>query len=236
MQRPEDPSDRSHMEPSPFNSVPAPVVILFLAMFAVECLFAGAEAGLIGGPGGIGWRLAAIGDYGFAPPIWSWMLQTGQFPGSEMLRLVTYPFLHLGFVHMAIAGVIFLAMGKFVGEVMGAWVVPVLFFACSVLAAVVYGTLLNEETWLVGAYPGAYGLIGAFTFVLWTRARATGQAQVQAFSLIGFLMGIQLVFGLLFGTDNTWVADLAGFVVGFALSFLLVPGGFAFLLRRLRGD
>ena len=31
-----------------------------------------------------------------------------------------------------------------------------------------------------------------------------------------------------------WVADLAGFVIGFAMSTLLVPGGWAKLVDRLR--
>jgi membrane associated rhomboid family serine protease len=59
---------------------------------------------------------------------------------------------------------------------------------------------------------------------------------MRAFSLIGMLMGIQLVFGVLFGSDLSWIADLSGFCTGFALSFLLVPGGFTFLLRKLRGE
>lgn len=228
--------ERSHIEPSPFGTVPPVVVAMFLIMIGVEGLFAGAEAGMFGGPEGVGWRLAAIGDYGFAPELWTWMISTGQFPLSGVMRLVTYPFLHLGLTHIAFAAVIFLAMGKYVGEAMGAWVVPVVFFASSIVGAVVYGTVLSDQTWLIGAYPGAYGLIGAFTFVLWVRARATGEAQIRAFSLIGFLMGVQLVFGLLFGTDNTWVAEVAGFITGFVMSFLLVPGGFAFLLRKLRGE
>ncbi|MEP4197030.1 MAG: rhomboid family intramembrane serine protease [Aliishimia sp.] len=228
--------DRAHLEPSPFNALPPVVVVMFFLIFGVECVFAAGEAGLVGGPGAIGWRLWAIGEYGFAPPVFNWMLNNGQWPLSEVMRFATYPFLHLGFVHMAFAAVIFLAMGKYVAEAMGAWVVPVIFFVCSFIGALIYGALLNEETWLVGAYPGAYGLIGAFTFVLWARARVTGQAQLQAFSLIGFLMGIQLLFGLLFGTDNTWLAELAGFMTGFTLSFVLVPGGIKALLRKLRGS
>ncbi len=229
--------DRSHIEPSPFNAVPLPVVAIFAVIFGIECLFAGAEAGLFGGPTAIGWRLGALESYGFSPLVFDWMLSTGQFPGEHVVRFVTYPFLHYGFVHMLFAGVIFLAMGKYVGEAMGGWTVPVLFFTCSILGAVIYALIVGQvQGVLVGAYPGAYGLIGAFTFVLWVRARATGQAQIQAFTLIGFLMGIQLVFGVFFGTDLTWIAELSGFCIGFVLSFLLVPGGFAFLLRKLRGE
>jgi membrane associated rhomboid family serine protease len=57
-----------------------------------------------------------------------------------------------------------------------------------------------------------------------------GAQQWRAFTLIGILLGLQLVFGVLFGGGPMWIAEVAGFVVGFFLTFLLVPGG----LRRLR--
>jgi hypothetical protein len=66
------------------------------------------------------------------------------------------------------------------------------------------------------------------------RLGATGGPGWRAFSLIGMLMAVRLVFGLLFGSDPTWIADLAGFAVGFGLSFLLVPGGPARLIAHLR--
>jgi membrane associated rhomboid family serine protease len=47
-------------------------------------------------------------------------------------------------------------------------------------------------------------------------------------------LAIQLVFGLLFGSSAEWVADLAGFAIGFALSTVLVPGGWSKLVKRLR--
>lgn len=221
-------------DPSPVNPLPPSVLVLFLAIFGVEAVLTAAEAGIIGGPQAVGWRLALIRDYGFSPDVFDWMIETGQFPAEHLLRFVTYPFLHGGFVQMAIAAVLFLAMGKMVGEVIGHLAVPVIFFGASILGALAYGALLSEQAWLVGAFPGAYGLIGGFTFILWTRAVYTGENQARAFTLIAMLMGIQLLFGLLFGTDNTWVADLFGFVAGFGLCFLLVPGARAALLRRLR--
>jgi membrane associated rhomboid family serine protease len=59
---------------------------------------------------------------------------------------------------------------------------------------------------------------------------------LRAFTLIAFLMGIQLVFGILFGGSPDWIADLAGFVFGFALSFAVSPGGFARLREKLRHE
>ena len=225
---------RHEHDPSPVNPLPPAVLVLFLVIFGIEALLAAAEAGFVGGPQGVGWRMAVIRDYGFSPDVFDWMVETGQFPGEHLLRFVTYPFLHVGFVHMAIAAVIFLAMGKMVGEVIGHLAVPVIFFGASILGALAYGALLSEGAWLVGAFPGAYGLIGGFTFILWSRAVATGGNQARAFTLIALLMAIQLLFGLLFGTDNTWVADLFGFVAGFGLCFLLVPAARAALIRRLR--
>lgn len=223
-------------DPSPVNPLPQVVLVLFLALFGVEAMFAAAEAGIIGGAQGVGWRVSAIEDYGFSPRVLAWMLETGEWPAEFLIRFVSYPFIHLGFIHMAFAGVILLAMGKLVGEVIGATAVAVIFFGSSVFGALVYGVLFAEQAWLVGAYPAAYGLIGGFTFILWTRARQTGGNQVQAFSLIAFLMGIQLVFGLLFGTDNSWVAELVGFCTGFLLCFVLVPGARAALLAKLRQE
>ncbi|MCB2150782.1 MAG: rhomboid family intramembrane serine protease, partial [Rhodobacteraceae bacterium] len=56
----------------------------------------------------------------------------------------------------------------------------------------------------------------------------------RAFTLIGFLLGIQLLFGVLFGGTPDWIADLAGFAFGFGASFVVGPGGPAHLLARIR--
>lgn len=222
-------------DPSPVNPLPPTVVILFLLIFGVEAILAGAEAGLYGGSQAVGWRINLIRDYGFTPEIFQWMMTTGQWPSEHLIRLVTYPFVHGGFTQMLMGAVFVLAMGKMVGEVIGNIAVPVIFLGSSIIGAAAYG-LVPEKSWLLGAFPGAYGLIGGYTFILWARAKMTGGSQTQAFTLIALLMGVQLLFGLLFGTDNTWVADIAGFAAGFALCFLLVPGARRALLRRMRGN
>ena len=45
----------------------------------------------------------------------------------------------------------------------------------------------------------------------WTRLGAMGQNQLTAFRLFAFLLGIQLVFGFLFGSGPQWIAEVAGF-------------------------
>ena len=77
-------------------------------------------------------------------------------------------------------------------------------------------------------------MIGAFTFILWTREHLRGGAGYRAFGLIGMLLAIQLLFGLIGGEFGNVVADLSGFVAGFLMSFVLSPGGWQRVLSKLR--
>jgi membrane associated rhomboid family serine protease len=112
--------------------------------------------------------------------------------------------------------------------------VIVIFFACGIFGAVIYAGLTGDDRPLIGGFPSAYGLIGAYTFILWVRLKSTGQNEYQAFSLIGFLMGLQLFFGIFFEVGMDWVAEVAGFVFGFVITPALVPGAFGRLLDRMR--
>ncbi len=218
----------------PINPLPPVIVALALAIFGVEAVFQLGAAGLIGGPEAIGWRTAAIEKYGFYEPLFDWMLQNRILRWDYAYRFVTYPFVHGSFTHMIFALVFILALGKMVGEVFSAWAMLVIFFGASILGALAYGLAWDTRIMLFGAYPAAYGFIGAFSYLLWTRLAGTGENRLQAFSLIGFLMALQLLWGLIFGSNGDWVADLAGFVAGFGLSFVVSPGGWRSLLAQMR--
>ncbi len=220
-------------EESPVNPIPAVVALLFLAVFLPEIAFTLGARGLIGGADAVGWRLAAIRDYAFSADVFRWMLGNGRFPPEHLLRFVTYPFVHGAFTTALFAGVMLLALGKFVGEILRPVAVLVLFFVASIAGALAHGAVMVAQPWLMGAFPGVYGLIGGFTFLLWVRLTGSGR-EAAAFSLIGILLGLQLLFGLLFGTDGMWLAEITGFVTGFLLTFLLVPGGWARVLDRIR--
>jgi len=226
------PEEQDHNAP-PVNPLPVSVIILALVIFGIEILLTAGGAGLVGGPSATGWRLQAIERFGFYEPLWSWMIDNGLVRWDYMLRFLTFPFIHGTFTHALFVLVFLLAMGKLVGEVLADWAVLVIFFGASIVGALAYGMAWETRVMLFGGYPGAYGLIGAFTFILWAglAGRATG---LQAFTLIAFLMGIQLVFGLIYGGRLDWVADLAGFAAGFGLAFVVSPGGWQAILRKLR--
>jgi hypothetical protein len=47
---------------SPFNTIPPVIILLVVIVAAIELTLSAGASGLIGGPSGIGWRLAALND------------------------------------------------------------------------------------------------------------------------------------------------------------------------------
>lgn len=216
------------------NPLPPAVLGLSAVIFGLELLFWLADRGIIGGAGGEMIRINAIEQYGFFGSAVDWMLQNRRFPPELLVRFLTYPFLHFSMLNAVMGCVFILALGKMVAEAFGNLAMLAIFFAASIGGALVYGLVLDSQFPLVGSFPGVYGLIGGFTFLMWVRKRALGQNQITAFNLIGLLLGVQLLFGLIFGGPGDWVADVSGFLVGFGMCFLLVPGGWARLRDALR--
>lgn len=219
---------------SPVNPLPPVIVALFLFILGIEVVFNLGARGILGGPEAVGWRLAAFQTYAFSAEIFDWMVTNGQYPFHHVMRVLTYAFVHASFVHALFACVILLALGKLVGEVFNQFALLVFFVLGSVSGALAYGLVLDTPLPLLGAYPGAYGMIGAYTYLLWLRLGLMGESQIRAFSLIGMLMAIQLVFGALFGGSPDWLADVAGFVSGLVLAIFLIPGGWRRMRDRLR--
>ncbi len=228
-------------EESPVNSLPPVVAAICVAVFAIEVIFQLGQHGLAGGPDSPSWRRDALLQYGFSDVAFDRMLELWTWDSDTLLRMLTYSFVHYGMVQVLFVCVLVLALGKWVGEFLPQWTILVVFLAASVLGAAVYGLLVNTNYVLVGGFPGAYGLIGAFTFLLWARLVETGGPRGRAFLLIGMLVAIQLVFSLVGGIlkggaeiNREWVADLAGFAAGFGVTVLVSPGGWSQLVERLR--
>jgi hypothetical protein len=108
---------------------------------------------------------------------------------------------------------------------------------CSAVGgAMIYALLVPNGPVLYGMFTGVYGLLGAHAFLRWVAFCAAGQPSLQAFSLIGFLIGIQIVFAISFGNTWVWVAELSGAIIGFFVCFFVAPGGFQRILSVIRRD
>ena len=230
------------------NDIPNTAAVLALLIAGVEILMQLAGSGALAGAAGIGWRADTVTDFGFFPAVQHEMFARGLFVPEFLWRYVTYPFIHSGFTHAFFAMAIVLALGKFVGErwhwasMLSVFVIP------SIVAAMVFGAVAPENWPLYGAYPPIYGLIGAFSYMMWMRLGQTGQNRWRAFSMIGMLLIIQVMWGLMLkifavlgmGGDATpmvfyvGVADMAGFFAGLLLSPLVGPGGWAAFVNRIR--
>lgn len=223
---------------APFNPLPTVVWALALPIIASELVFGLGQVGLASG--GFGLRSQALELSAYPPEMVLQMWQHQIVMWDQLYRIVSYPFVHYGLTHAAFVVVFTLALGKVMAGIFRPFGLLVLFFGSAIGAALIYTLIagLMPQTRfqpLVGGYPAVYGFVGAFTFLLWARLAATGGPRMRAFSLIGMLLGFQLVFALVFGeAGTTWIADLSGFVTGFGLSFFLVPGGTARVREALR--
>lgn len=218
---------------APLNPVPWIIWVLALPMVALELYLTATETLHVSGSEGL--RQALWMKLAFFPEALRAGWAEGYIPPQEWLRLISYPLIHGSFTHVLFVGVILLALGKFVGETFQWWAVLAVVLVSSAAGAVVSALVPFVKLAVFGGYPPVYGLIGAFTFVLWVGAKVTGANQARAFSMIGFLMAAQIVFGLAFGGGTDWVADIAGFAAGFLLSFAVNPAGWAKVVSIVRG-
>ncbi|MBD9528266.1 MULTISPECIES: rhomboid family intramembrane serine protease [Paracoccus] len=234
---------RPGYDESPLNPVPAVVWALVLPMIACEAVFGLAQLGLTGGgaPGaGIAMRQIAVERTAYIPEMVLQLWQMGVFMLDQSWRILTYSFVHLSLMSAVFTIVFCLALGNLVANQFRTWAVLALFFGSAIGGALIYtlvAGLLPQFRFqpLIGGYPAVYGLVGAFTFLLWTRLGQENANRMRAFSLIGMLLAFQLVFGIIFQDGNkTWIAEVAGFATGFLMSFVLIPGGVARVMRQIR--
>jgi membrane associated rhomboid family serine protease len=219
---------------APFNVLPAPVLAVAVVIFGLEVMFQLASLGFLGGQGGVGWRLNAVRDYAVFNDIAAEMWRLGVYPPEQMVRFLTYPLIHGGMIHAVFVCAFVLALGKMVSEAFSPLAFVAIFVGSCLAGALGFVLLLDSPVPLIGGFPGAYGLIGAFTFILWVRAGLRGDSRYRAFGLIAVLLAVQLGFGIFNGEFGNVVAEMSGFAAGFLLSFVVSPGGWRRVLEKLR--
>ncbi len=225
------------MQPSSnpvFNSIPPAVLALAVVIGGLEIMFQLAVGGMLGGQGGVGWRVSAMQDFAVLNSVYEWMHATSTYPPEQLVRWITYPLLSGNWINAAFVVVFILALGKMVAEAFSQTAFLVIFWVSSVVAGLAFVIFLDSRIALIGGFPGAYGLIGAFTYIQWVGFQTFGGNQLQPFRLIAMLAGIQLFFSVINGDYGNLLADLTGFATGFLLSFVLRPGGWSALLNKLR--
>ena len=213
------------------NQLPAAVIILVLIVVLGECYIAGSEANLWGGSDA---RVFLIRRVAFLPEVFQRSLTAGIWVPELFVRLITYPFVHGSLMQAIFASVFTLAMGKFVGEVLGNFAIILIFFNSAIFAALGYAFFTDDTFPLFGGFPAAYGLIGAFTFVLFSRTVGILSQQFLAFRLLAILMIINITFALFQNGPALWVAELSAAITGFASAAIIHPNGLRFIINKFR--
>lgn len=123
----------------------------------------------------------------------------------ELWRLITVTLVHASIWHVALNMLALWALGRSLEPLLGAWRFAAL-YVLGALGGSVLVALLAPGTWVVGASGAVWALLGAM-FVI---GRHLG-ANVTA---IAVLLGINLVFSFLPGSNVSWQAHIGGGLAG----------------------
>lgn len=216
---------------SPLNPISKVVLALTFTIIAVEVVLQLAEAGLIGGSEGIGWRLKAVQYFGFHDSVFEYITQNRVVQPNVVWPFFTYPFVPTSIGRVAIGAAMVLAMGKTISESFSSTAVVVIFLVCSISGAIVFGLVNDGGRPLTGIFPVMYGFIAVYTWILADELYKAGKSMMPAFRIVAMFFAFRGVFALIFGLRNSWTADLTGLIVGFLLPFILAPDARARISR-----
>jgi membrane associated rhomboid family serine protease len=164
-----------------------------------------------------------------------WHRHVGPIP--ERLTLVTYEFLHGGWLHL-IGNMLFLwVFADNVEDAFGRAGFLVLYFICGIMGGLVHVLILwNSGMPLIGASGSVSGILAAYV-LLFPRARVwillfmRIPVPLPAIWVIGSWVGVQ--FLSLFwhppGQDIAWWSHIGGFLAGLAITSAARP----YLMKRL---
>ena len=144
--------------------------------------------------------------------------------------MVTYSFLHLDWLHLALNVGFLLAFGSVVERAYGRWRFIAIYIAAAVGGALAqaWGSHLLSSP-MIGASGVVYGMMGAAVPIIF-RARRPGARGGfnRGLYFVAVLMVLNIVIawingsGWLFGAAIAWQAHIGGFAAGLALGFLMI--------------
>jgi len=140
---------------------------------------------------------------------------------GQWWRLLTYQFLHIGFLHIGLNGLSLYWLGPGIEYAFGHWRFLAIYLGAGTLGGAA-GYLLGDPlspTLSAGASGAVFGLFGAYAYFALTQPRWARQLALRQ---IGFIIILNVVFGFSQqGIDN--LAHLGGLAGGFLLSVIFGP-------------
>lgn len=169
---------------------------------------------------------AAIASYfgGFTPASW-----TGGYPFQfwTPLTLISFSFLHGGWMHLAFNVVMLVAMGSGLEKSIGIRKYLMVYVVSTVFAMMTHFALYPTSTMpIIGASGGISGVFGAMIVVMSIAQRQAGYTGKSTLmpTIIAYI-GITVVMGLMGSPDGAtvaWVAHIGGFLAGVGIMLTLL--------------
>ncbi|ALK07996.1 rhomboid family intramembrane serine protease [Blastochloris viridis] len=162
---------------------------------------------------------AVVSGYAYLPP------ELQRLP--EETTLVTYMFLHAGWLHLGTNMLFLWVFGDNVEDALGHARFLVFYLVCGVAGGLLHlASAPNSEVPLVGASGAIAGCIAAYLMLhprvkLWVLVLMRIPLPIPAWIALGAWVGAQIVNGILVHEDGTaWWAHIGGLVAG---AILVVP-------------
>lgn len=203
-------ADRPTSCPAPQAGALAFLWWLVGLMTAIETVLSLSELGAFGEQS-LRWPVFAAGAF------WQPLLAgtvAPLYPGQTGLMFVTHAFLHGGIAHLALNGVVLLALGKAVAACVGAARTLLVLLLSAIGGAACYGLLASSPAPMIGASGAVFGLFG-----LWQAMdyRARRQSELSLQPILKALLGLvtaNLVLFVMVSGGLAWQAHLGGWLAG----------------------
>lgn len=211
--------------PRPAAGVPVhPVLWAMLGvMVLIEALMSAADAGLVPQ---IFHRVWVYTAFAFFDAQFE-LARSGIFFDPQLVwSLVTYAFLHGGWLHLGLNGAVFLALGHGISRSIGIGRTVALFALTAAAGAILFALLADTGWPLVGASGAVFGFLGTVTGWRLRALRAAGLTAGPIWRMLAGLVAINalMAFGLVgMGAALAWEAHLGGFAAGWAMAWVWTP-------------
>ncbi|MFX0541865.1 rhomboid family intramembrane serine protease [Roseovarius sp. S4756] len=205
-------SRTDHQKHSPMQQAGAPgfLWILVGVMAAIELVISLSASGLLGSQN-LRWPAFALGA--FWQPLVSGAMSP-VYPGQTALMFITYAFLHGGFAHLAMNGVVLLSLGKYVSAHIGPARTLLALFVSAVSGAACFGLLSTSAAPMIGASGAVFGLIGVWQAADYRmRRRSRLPLQPLVVGILGLVVANIALF-VVFSGGLAWQAHLGGWIAG----------------------
>ncbi len=187
------------------------LVFILLACTLCELVLQGSDHALWGSPR---WRALAYQYGGF----WQGLLGNWQpnYGAQPTTMVVTYGFLHGGFLHLLVNMITLVSLGRLVIESVGQWRFAAL-YALSLLGGALGFALLSDAVQpMVGASGALFGLAGVLTSWEYSARRLAREGMGPVLRVIGLLVMLNIVMYWAMGGNLAWETHLGGFLAGWA--------------------